>query len=156
MADIGDARNALIQAQNVKLLVASASGSSATINDELVLMRKVRTEVFFPETRTNHGKTRTYNYSAPDLSINFMCSGSVDILPYLTARNAQNANGVLPEYKWAMHLTSNNGAVRVLDVIGTLPYLATDKEDVEQGEPITVEARIRVTGTGVTITDPSV
>ena len=155
MTDIGDATNLLVQAQNVELLVASTAGAAGTLNDELVLMRDVSIEKDHPETRTNHGRTRTYSYSAPDISISFVCSGTTDLLAYLNTRSKLNARNVLPIYKWAMKVTSNNGQVRVMEIIGTLPYIRHHAPDSVPSEPITVEARIRSTSDDVTITTPS-
>ena len=152
MANIGDAKLLLDQAQNVELLVASDPGATGTLDDTLLLMRQLRIEKNHPETRTDHGRTRTYNYSAPDLGLTFTVSASGDVIPYLNTRNTMNTLNVLPEYKWGMKLTANNGSAIVMNVTGTLPYADTAKNDGPQADPVDISCRIRITDDNITLT----
>lgn len=134
----------LILSQRVELLVASTT-SQATANDKLTAMKSIQLESSHPEIRTNHGMKRIYSHGAPDIGIRFSLSVTQDIIAYLRTRGSQNTNGVIPSYKWAMKITSNDNTSKTITVNGKLTQKRYIKGDTSQGEPVDVECFIRVT-----------
>ena len=146
MADVPTVSNLednLVLAQRVELLVASSASGTST-NDKLTTMRKLELEFTPPETRINHGLKRTYGHGVPDIGLRFTLSVTQDVLAFLRTRGLRN-NGVIPEYLWAMKVTSNNNTSKTITVKGKLTEKRYIKDDVEQGEPVNVECLIRVT-----------
>ena len=147
MVDIPTSSNLedyLILAQRVELLVASAV-SGTVGDDKLATMKKLDLEITHPETRINHGLKRTYGHGSPDIGLRFTLSVTQDVLLYLRTRGLRSANGVIPEYVWAMKVTANNNTSKTITVKGKLTEKKYVKEDTEQGETVNVDCLIRVT-----------
>ena len=143
MVDIGDAETTIVLAQNVELQVAT---------DSYELMRGVRIEKTHPETRINHGNTRTYGHAAPDVAIRFLLSASSDVFADLKTRSTRNARGVIPSYAWKIRCTSNSNVAKILTLNGKLFETTIIKPDDAAEDPVDIEARIRITDENVTIT----
>ena len=147
MTDIPTSSNLedyLILAQRVELLVASSVSGTAG-DDKLTTMRKLELDISHPETRINHGLKRTYGHGSPDIGLRFTLSVTQDVLLYLRTRGLRSANGVIPEYVWAMKVTTNNNTSKTITVKGKLTEKKYVKNDGGQEEPVDVDCLIRVT-----------
>lgn len=143
MVNFGAAETSLIFAQNVELLVGT---------DQYILMRGVDIEKSHPETRVDHGRTRTYGHAAPDIAIRFMLSASTDIFADLKTKSTRNSHGVLPSYKWNIKCTASDGGKKNLAISGKLFYFKVTKPDNSVVDPVDAECQIRLTDETVVIT----
>ncbi len=147
MVDVPTAANLegdLILAQRVELLVSSAAPGT-TANDRLIAMRELELDMVHPESRFNHGTKRSYGHGSPDIGIRFKLSVTHDVLLYLRTRGLRNATtGVIPTYKWAMKVTSNDAISKMITVNGKLTQKKYTKSDGEQGQPVNADCLIRV------------
>ena len=141
----GDLEDNLILAQRVELLVSTTATSTGTAGDKFTAMRELSLEIVHPESRINHGLKRTYGHGAPDIGIRFTLSVTKDVLDYLRTRGVRNSAGIIPIYRWAMKVTSNDATVKIITVNGKLTEKQYSKEDAGQGDAIDVECLVRVT-----------
>ncbi len=148
MADIPTAANLenyLVLAQNIELLVGpAASTGTHAATDTYATMRDVSLDINHPETRFNHGTTRSYGHGAPDLGIRFSLSVTQDIVDYLKTRGTADSKGVIPTYDYSIKFTPNSGTAKTIKLSGKMTEKSYVKSDGPQGNVVDANCFIRV------------
>ena len=151
MADIGNAEALFVQAQNVALLASAATTANAALVDTIVLMRNVRFGRSHARTRTDHGATKTYNHSSPDLTLSFSGSGSTDIIQYLLTRNTLTSRNILPTYRWQVRITPQSGSAVTVTFQAKLEEFNFEKSDGAPSDPTNFDASLLITSDTFTV-----
>lgn len=150
-ATIGDA-NKIIQNQNVKLLVSESAGTvSSTANQTLANIRDAFIGKSHNRNRVDHGRTKYYGHSSPDIILTFSISATSDAIGFLDTRCTLNAQNVLPTYAWNIVFTDDAGTSRTIKVAGKLEEVMPGKGRGPQGEPAEIDCRVIVTDDNITI-----